>query len=247
MTLRVFIVEDEAHVRDEIKYLLGRYKHIQVVGEADNSLDAICGVNSLRPDVVFLDIKLHDLIDGIALGNKIAEVQPAVKIVFVTAFDDRAVEGFEMGAVDYVLKPFSEERLAKTIDRLSQDAPAGPQPPNPSTYGKTGDKIILKKNEVWKLLDLHEIYFFQCMDHTTQAVTESDEFNLNYTLRELENTLPREKFIRTHKSFIVNVDYIHEIIPWFNYTYKIALKNERGEIPVSRSYMKKFKSTLSLL
>lgn len=244
MTLKTFIVEDEPHVRDEIKYLLSRYDRIQIVGEADSALDAISGIHTLLPDVVFLDIRLNDAIDGIALGKKIAEVNPAIKIVFVTAFDDRAIEGFELGAVDYVLKPFSEERLGKTIERLLQDAPARQEPAASTLYGKTGDKIILKKNEIWKLLDIGEICYFQSRDHITIAVTETDIYTLNYTLRELDEQLPPEKFLRTHKSFIVNVGFIHEIIPWFNYTYKIALKNNKEEIPVSRSYMKKFKSTL---
>ncbi len=242
--LKVFIVEDEAYVRDEIKYLLARYDRLEVIGEADNPFDAICEVHSLKPDVVFLDIKLHGDIDGVALGRKIAEAHPSTRIVFVTAFDDRAVDGFELGAVDYVLKPFSEERLSKTVERLLQDTPAPPANVPFSPSARANDKIIMRKNQIWKLVDIGDIYYFQSQDHATLAVTETDAYTLNYTLRELENQLPPDKFLRTHKSFIVNADYIHEIIPWFNYTYKIALKSEKGEIPVSRSYMKKFKSTL---
>lgn len=245
--MKAFIVEDEVYVRDELRYLLSRYDRLDVVGEADNPFDAICGIHNLKPDIVFLDIKLHDTIDGVALGRKIAEADPAVRIVFVTAFDDRAVEGFELGAVDYVLKPFSEARLAKTVDRLLQDGPADSADPSVPHPGRTSEKIIMRKNEAWKPVDIGEICYFQSQNHTTLAVTGTDDYQLNYTLRELERQLPPGKFLRTHKSFIVNLDCIHEIVPWFNYTYKIVLKNGRGEVPVSRSYIKKFKSTLLML
>lgn len=240
---KVFIVEDEVYVRDEIRYLLGGYDRLEVVGEADNPFDAICGIHSLQPDIVFLDIKLHSTVDGIALGRKIIEADPAVRIVFVTAFDDRAVEGFELGAVDYVLKPFSAERLAKTVERLLHEAPSAlPDASSPS--GRTSDKIIMKKNGVWKLVDVGDICYLQSRDHTTLAVTKTDVYSMNHTLRDLEKQLPPDRFLRTHKSFIVNLNCVHEIIPWFNYTYKIVLKDEKGEIPVSRGYIKRFKSTL---
>lgn len=241
MKLKVFIVEDEICVRDEIKYLLGRYSTLEIVGEADNSFDAVRRILSLKPDVVFLDIKLGEAVDGITLAQTLQEMSPAIRIVFVTAFEDYAVRGFELNAVDYVLKPFNEARLAKTVERLLQNRPADNLP---ASAGRHGDRIIMKKNLGWKLVDIPDIYYFQSQDHVTLAVTETDTYTLNYTLRELELQMPAT-FLRTHKSFIVNVEFIHEIVPWFNYTYRITLKNNRGEIPVGRSYMKKFKSTLT--
>lgn len=241
MTLKVFLVEDETYVRDEIKFALGKYGELEIVGEADNSLDAICNIQNLRPDVVFLDIKLGD-INGITLGKKILEMNPRIKIVFVTAYDYYAVEGFELDAVDYVLKPFSEDRLKKTVERLlqTQSAPLRIAPIHQS------EKLIMKKNQIWKLVDVADIYYFQANGHKITAVTLSDAYNLNYTLRELERLLPTGKFLRVHKSIIVNSDYIDEIIPWFNYTYKIALKNAKGDIFVSRNYLKQFKATLKI-
>ena len=239
---KIFIVEDELYVRDEIKFMLKNYASLEIVGDADNSLDAVIGIQNTNPDVVFLDIKLGDL-DGITLAKKIIGMKKDIKIVFVTAFDHYAVEGFELNAVDYVLKPFSEERLAKTVKRITHDESAEPKTTIPS---KTNDKLIMKDNKVWKIVDIKDICYFQSQDHVTTAVTISGAYTLGYTLRDLEEQLPGNTFIRIHKSFILNVGFIDEIIPWFNYTYKISVKNGCGELPIGRSYMKKFKSALML-
>ena len=239
---KIFIVEDELYVRDEIKFMLKSYASLEIVGEADNSLDAVLGIQNTNPDVVFLDIKLGDL-DGITLAKKIIEMNKDIKIVFVTAFDHYAVEGFELNAVDYVLKPFSEERLAKTVKRITHNESAEPRT---AVHPKANDRLIMKDNKVWKIVDVKDICYFQSQDHLTTAVTVSGSYTLGYTLRELEAQLPSNTFIRIHKSFILNIGFIHEIIPWFNYTYKITMKDGGGELPVGRSYMKKFKSTLML-
>ena len=238
---KIFIVEDELHVREEIKFMLKSYASLEVVGEADNSLDAVLGIQGTNPDVVFLDIKLGGP-DGITLAKKLIEMNKEIKIVFVTAFDDYAVEGFELNAVDYVLKPFSEERLLKTVKRITRDEPPEPRA---AVLPKTAGKLIMKSNKVWKIVDVKDIRYFQSQDHLTTAVTASGSYTLGYTLRELEAQLPASAFIRIHKSFILNIGFINEIIPWFNYTYKITIK-DGGELPVGRSYMKKFKSALML-
>lgn len=242
MTQKVFIVEDEPCVRDEIKYMLGRYDQLAVAGEADNAFDAICAIQSLRPDIVFLDIQLGD-IDGIALAKKITELDLSIKLVFITAFENYALEGFELNAVDYVLKPFSEQRLDKTVERLLQDQHAPAPPPLPANSG--ANRIMVRQNNNWRLLDIEDILYFQSQDHLTLAYTLKDAYSLNSTLRELEQQLPPSDFLRTHKSFIVNLRQINEIIPWFNYTYKITLRQKGVEIPVSRSYIKKFKATVT--
>lgn len=239
MTLRVLLVEDEAYVRDEIRFMLEKYDRLNIVGEADNSFDAIFNIQTLRPDIVFCDIKLGD-IDGITLAKKITEIDPKIKIVFVTAYENFAVEGFELNAVDYVLKPFSEERLAKTVNRILQPEQAQTQ----ISAVQKSEKLIMKKNDIWKMIDTAEICYFQAEGHKITAVTSDEAYSLNYTLCDLEQTLPAGKFLRIHKSVIVNTDSIDEIIPWFNYTYKIKLRHCKDEVFVSRNYIKQFKSTL---
>lgn len=240
--IKVFLVEDETYVREEIRFLLEKYEQLEIIGEADNSFDAICSIQSLRPDVVFLDIKL-DEVGGITLGKKIAEINPDIKLVFVTAYEHFAVEGFELNAVDYVLKPFSEERLAKTVERLLE---AKAMPSRSVAFAKN-EKLIMKKNQIWKLVDISDICRLEAHDHKITAVTRDTEYSLSYTLRELEQMLPSGRFLRVHKSLIVNSDYIDEIIPWFNYTYKVKLKEGRGEVFVSRNYIKQFKSMLKIM
>lgn len=239
MALRVFIVEDEVYVRDEIRFMLEKHDHLEIVGEADNSFDAIFHIQDLRPDVVFCDIKLGD-VDGITLVKKIMELDPEIRIVFVTAYENFAVEGFELNAVDYVLKPFSEERLTKTVERLLRPKQTQTQ----AIPAQKSEKLIIKKNDIWKLVKAADICYFQAEGHKITAVTLKDTYSLNYSLRELEQMLPTDKFLRVHKSVIVNTDCIDEIVPWFNYTYKIKLKNMNDDIYVSRNYIKQFKSTL---
>lgn len=240
--IKVFLVEDETYVREEIRFLLEKYEQLEIIGEADNSFDAFCSIQDLRPDVVFLDIKLDD-VGGITLGKKIAETNPDIKLVFVTAYEHFAVEGFELNAVDYVLKPFSEERLAKTVERLLEAKAA----PRSSAAFAKNEKLIMKKNQIWKLVDISDICCLEAHDHKITAITKDAEYSLNYTLRELERLLPSGRFLRVHKSLIVNSDYIDEIIPWFNYTYKVKLKEDRGEVFVSRNYIKQFKAMLKIM
>lgn len=240
--LKVFLVEDEAYVRDEIRFLLEKYDRLEIVGEADNSFDAILNIQDLCPDVVFCDIKLGD-VNGVTLAQKITEMDPKIMIVFVTAYEHYAIKGFELNAVDYVLKPFSEERLAKTVERILQPKPA----PVPDISALKNEKLIVKKKDIWKLIDVADIYYFQANGHKITAITSKDTYSLNYTLRELETILPAGRFLRVHKGVILNADYIDEIIPWFNYTYKVKLKNSKGEIFVSRNYIKQFKSTLVIV
>lgn len=239
--LKVFLVEDEAYVRDEIRFMLEKYDGLEIVGEEDNSFDAILKIQSLRPGVVFCDIKLGD-VSGITLAQKIVELDPEIMIVFVTAYEHYAIKGFELNAVDYVLKPFSEERLAKTVERILQ--PKRSSAPDISSL--INEKMIVKKKDIWKLINVADIYYFQADGHRITAVTSKETYRLNYTLRELDSMLPSGRFLRVHKGVILNADYIDEIIPWFNYTYKVKLKNGIGEIFVSRNYIKQFKSTLMI-
>lgn len=241
MALSVFIVDDEELIRNELKYLLERNPEIEVVGEAESAFEAIIAIKEKRPDAVFLDIKLGE-VDGITLARKIRETEPRIKIVFVTALDNHAVESFELDALDYLLKPVSEERLDRTVARLLENS-AGAQAAPPAPYA---DRIAVKHNQIWKLIDIGDIYYFNTKDHTTTAHTKSEVYSLNYPLRELEEQLDPENFLRTHKSYIVNVNLIDEIIPWFNYTYKITFREKAEELYVTRSYIKNFKSLLNL-
>lgn len=247
---KVLIVDDEKYIRNELKYFLNKYDDIEICGESGEGEEAIKLAKHLKPDIVFLDIHLHD-INGMLVARKMLETDKPPYIVFATAYDKYAIQGFQLNAVDYILKPFLEERIKVTIERIRKNIQ------NLNSKEKSIDvienikinldKLCVTKNNKFILVDMSHIQYIQSTNNVVTVKTTVGVYDSNYSLKELEDRLIKTKFIRTHKSYIVNLDFIDEIIPWFNYTYKIKVKGiEDCEIPVSRNYMKKFKGILGI-
>ncbi|MCT4563613.1 MAG: LytTR family DNA-binding domain-containing protein [Maledivibacter sp.] len=248
--LKVLIVDDEKYIRDELKCFLNEYDDIEICGESGEGEEAIELAKSLKPDIVFLDIHLHD-ISGMLVAEKMLEVDTPPYIVFATAYDEYAIQGFQLNAVDYILKPFLEERIKLTIERIRKNIQLirHNKKSNEVLENKkiSLDKLCVKQNNKLILVDTSCIQYIQSINNIIIVNTIDGVYNSNYSLKELEDRLKKIKFIRTHKSYIINLDFIDEIIPWFNYTYKIKVKGIKDcEIPVSRNYMKKFKGILGL-
>jgi DNA-binding LytR/AlgR family response regulator len=250
VVLKVLIVDDEKYIRDELKCFLNEYDDIEICGESGEGEEAIELAKSLKPDIVFLDIHLHD-ISGMLVAEKMLEVDTPPYIVFATAYDEYAIQGFQLNAVDYILKPFLEERIKLTIERIRKNIQLirHNKKSNEVLENKkiSLDKLCVKQNNKLILVDTSCIQYIQSINNIIIVNTIDGVYNSNYSLKELEDRLKKIKFIRTHKSYIINLDFIDEIIPWFNYTYKIKVKGIKDcEIPVSRNYMKKFKGILGL-
>ncbi len=245
---KVLIVDDEKYIRDELKYFLDKFDEITVCGECDEGAKAIEMVKKLKPHVVFLDIHLGDL-NGLIVARKILDINKNIYIVLATAYDKYAIQGFEINAVDYILKPFTEERIKMTIGRIIKSRKNFEKEISLEKSKRSIDlkKLCVTKNNRLILIDVNRIEFIKSKKGIVKVYTIDGVFNCNNKLKEIEERFMESKFIRTHKSYIVNIDYISEIIPWFNYTYKIRLKNiAYEEIPVSRSYMKNFKKLLKI-
>jgi DNA-binding LytR/AlgR family response regulator len=250
MVLKVLIVDDEKYIRDELKCFLNEYDDIEICGESGEGEEAIELAKSLKPDIVFLDIHLHD-ISGMLVAEKMLEVDTPPYIVFATAYDEYAIQGFQLNAVDYILKPFLEERIKLTIERIRKNIQLIRHNKKSNEVSENKkislDKLCVKQNNKLILVDTSCIQYIQSINNIIIVNTIDGVYNSNYSLKELEDRLKKIKFIRTHKSYIINLDFIDEIIPWFNYTYKIKVKGIKDcEIPVSRNYMKKFKGILGL-
>lgn len=247
--LKVLIVDDEKYIRDELRYFLEKYDDIEICGESGEEQETLTLVETFKPDIVFLDIHLQD-INGLLLARKIKENKTSPYIVFVTAYDKYAIEGFEINAADYILKPFSEERLKISIDRIKNwlNKKDGNKVSESDTNQEISlNKLCVEKNNRMKLIDIQEILFIEAQNNNIIVHARNETYACNSTLRELEEKFKKSNFVRTHKSFVVNINYINEIIPWFNYTYKIKLKGKDNlEIPVSRNYLKKFKMLLDI-
>lgn len=247
------IVDDEKPARDELAYLLSSINDIKVVGEAENGIQAIRKAIEEKPQLVFLDVNMPG-INGIDVAKELTALEPKPLIVFITAYDSYALSAFEVSAFDYLLKPVSEERLGNSLDRIRSlissretqvldklDKLSGELALSRST------RIVGYQNGMLFPIELDEILFLTLEEKNTIVVCERGKFQINGTLSELQEKLSDRKFFRSHKSYIVNLDRIDSIEPWFNSTYNIHIKGIDETIPVSRTYAKAFKEAMNIL
>jgi two-component system response regulator LytT len=243
--LKAFIVDDEPLARDELKYLLLRSKQVEIVGESDCAEDTLEQIPSVRPDVVFLDIELAED-NGLELAQQLLTLNPTPAIVFATAYDEYALKSFEVNAVDYILKPFNEKRIQQTLEKVRkmQRAPEENSQAVPSFKPATQfGKIAVLVDERIVLIDCQKIAYLGSCEGKCAIKTLEREYKVGDSLTMLEKKLSPHRFIRVHRGFIVNIDHISEIQPWFNSTYNLIMK-EGSKIPVSRTYVKDLKNLL---
>ena len=245
--LRTLIVDDEKYIRDELKYFLDKIGDVEVVGETGEGDEVIQLVESLQPDIVFLDIQLQD-VNGILLARKILDRNNPPYIILATSYDKYAIQGFEINVIDYILNPFSEDRLKIAINRIrKQKKMEGKDLPESSNQDVHFNKLCVMKNNRLILINVEDIHYIESENNELFIHSRTGSYTSSYSLKELEEKFQGTKLIRTHKSYFVNIDYIEEIIPWFNYTYKVKIKGrDEIEIPVSRNYLKRFKGLLGI-
>ncbi|AJS57223.1 LytR/AlgR family response regulator transcription factor [Paenibacillus sp. IHBB 10380] len=243
--LRAFIVDDEPLARDELKYLLLRSKQVEIVGEADCIEDTLEQISSVKPDVVFLDIELAED-SGLELAKQLLTFNPTPAIVFATAYDEYALKSFEVNVVDYILKPFNEKRIQQTLEKVhslqrvpEKDSQATPFVIPVEQFGRIA--VLVEERIV--LIDCQIIAYLGSSEGKCAIKTLECEYKVGDSLIMLEKKLNPHRFIRVHRGFIVNIDHISEIQPWFNSTYNLIMK-EGSKIPVSRTYVKDLKKIL---
>lgn len=254
--IRCLIVDDELPARRELKFLLQEFDDVAVIGEASYGFEAIELNFKLQPDVIFLDIHIPQ-ISGIEIADKIIRSDHIPLIIFVTAYEQFAIQAFELNAIDYLLKPIVKQRLEKSIKRASYTIGETKN----SNYIHQIDKLLHtldqnKQSRISKIsiynngklipIDSSEIIYATVQERNTVIVSTKGKFESNNTLSHLEEKLNDQKLFRTHKSFLINLDYIEEIIPWFNSTYLIELKHTEEKIPVSRSNIKYFRQIMNI-
>lgn len=239
--LKAYIVEDEPLARDELKYLLVRSKQVEIVGEADCIMDAVMDITKLKPDLVFLDIDLAED-NGMDLAKQLLSLDPPPALVFATAYDEYAMQAFELNALDYILKPFDEDRIDKTLDKIKQMRKIGDEKQPLLSPFKTDSngKIAVLVGERIVIVEYDAIVYLESVEGKCTIKTMEDEYFVSEALVVLEKKLSSTQFMRVHRSFIVNMDHVVEIHPWFNSTYNLILKNH-SKVPVSRTYVKEFK------
>lgn len=253
MAIRVLVVDDEPLARDELAYLLGQHEGVTVMGEADDAASALAAVQEQRPDVVFMDIDLQGD-NGLDVAQQFLSLPAPPRVVFATAYDQYALRAFEVKALDYIVKPFTPERVAETVERLREMGPAVPialpaQPPAaPAPAPRPGPRlgrIAVEEEERIVLLDPEALFFAAREERTTIVKTEGRSYRTSLSLQELEERLADYPFFRPHRAYLVNLTRVAEIHPWFNGAYELVMADrERSRVPVSRGAAKRLRELL---
>jgi len=253
-TMSAVLVDDEQLARDELAFLLKDFPEIEIIATGSNGLEAVKLIEDLEPDIVFLDVQMPGL-DGIGVIRKLREKDiPLPHFVLATAFDQYAVEAFRLEALDYLLKPVDAERLAVAVERaqriVSQKNKAASieLAPAPVKPGQQRTKLLVKSANRNFIVDAQDVVYATIDDGLITVVASNIEGQSNYrTIEELQSNLDPETFWRVHRSFLVNINRIREVIPWFKSSFQLRMDDKKQtEIPVSRVQTKRLRSLLKL-
>jgi two-component system response regulator LytT len=254
--IRAIVVDDEQLARQELCFLLQQLGGIDVVAQAGNGVEALNVIEEHQPDVVMLDVQMPGL-TGFEVARRVVEAGLESQVVFVTAFDQYAIDAFEVNAVDYLLKPVEQARLGTAIERvrkrLAAEKPAA-KPDFEQLLQMLGDRqgrreqLAIKVEDRFLLIHTDEVVHASVEDDQIRVVTNSLSGTSNYrTLDELQTRLDPAVFWRVHRSHLVNINKIKEIVPWFSRNYILRMKDGKGsEIPVSRSQTRRLREYLKL-
>ncbi|RPK07590.1 LytR/AlgR family response regulator transcription factor [Priestia endophytica] len=252
--MKAIIVEDEFPAQEELKYLIETHSNIQVTNCFEDGLDVLKFLQENDTDAIFLDINIPSL-DGMLLASNISKFAKKPYIIFTTAYKEHAAQAFELEAFDYILKPYDEKRIAAMLHKLEstflrelnqtdKEEELSFQK-NDSVKGlETDVRVNLRKNDKIIVTDVNDIYYALASEKVTLVYTFYEEYTMPMSISEFHSTLPQNLFFRCHRSYTVNLSKICEIVPWFNQTYMIHLKDFNAEIPVSRSKVKEFRQIM---
>lgn len=256
MAISALVVDDEQLARDELAYLL-KDADVEVIAQGKNGIEAINLIKELSPDMVFLDVQMPGL-DGFGVIKKLLDKKvPLPQIVFATAYDQYAVRAFEVNAVDYLLKPFDKKRVAQAVNKAKQKLESAPATEQIGTIvklleqqqhrGQTA-KVLLKAAGRLFLVDQKDICYASIQDGVITVVATNMEGQSNCrTLEELLDSLDPNMFWRAHRSYLVNINRIKEVVPWFKSSYQIRMDDKKqAEIPVSRAQTKRLRELFGL-
>jgi two-component system LytT family response regulator/two-component system response regulator LytT len=259
MSLSAVIVDDEQLARDELAFLLNEVEDVEVVAQGKNGVEAVSLVREHDPDLLFLDVQMPGL-DGFGVIKKLLDKKVSLpKIIFATAFDQYAVKAFEVNAVDYLLKPFDRKRVVQSIERARTkiEAGGGAAEQLETLVRMLGNqkpqalKVLLKATGRMFLVNQKDICYASIADGVISVVTSGvngmeGQSNCR-TLEELLESLDPALFWRAHRSYLVNINRIKEVVPWFKSSYQLRMDDKKQtEVPVSRAQTKRLRELFGL-
>lgn len=252
--IRVVLVDNEKPLLDELDYLLKKYECIEVSGTFTDSIDALKNIQILKPDAVFLDIDMP-ILSGLNLAREIMNINSTISIIFITGFNNYAVQAFEINAIDYIVKPVRIDRLDITINKLNIMHQRGllKESHNTDIINLIEDdnkfdfrKIAVFDGEEYHLISAEDILYIEVKSKYTDVITKNKTYNTKKTLDFWENRLKKQGFFRCHRSYIINLKYIVKISPMFKNNYIIRLQGILIDIPVSKNHLIELKKFLDL-
>jgi len=248
--IKTLVVDDEKLARDRLIGFLGKLAGVEVVGQATNGVEAVERIERDRPDLVFLDVQMPGM-DGFDVLKAIPA--PAPHVVFATAYDEYAIRAFEVGAVDYLLKPFARARVEEAVGRAR--ARLGNERKEPdwdALLRRLEERRTVHVSQVpvhsgkrILIVPVADVLWFGVEYRLVYAHTQERAYMTNYTLRELEERLDAALFFRAHKSSLVNLRHVKEIVPWFGGRYKLVMRDGAGsEVALSRAQARELRARL---
>jgi len=247
MDIKVLIVDDEKGMRTIIEKILDKSGGFEVVGDTDNGDEAIVIFKEQRPCVVFLDVQMPGC-SGIDCAKRLTDIDPKTIIIFATAHAEYMSDAFQLYAFDYLIKPFKIERVMQTLDRIKKL--------NKPSYGdgidkiikheKGLDKLMIKNKEGISFVDTKEIVLVQREDSSTVIYTKTDSFTTSISLSDIEEKLDNTQFLRSHKSYIINLSLITKIYPYGRWTYVVKLKNTEKDALLTHEKYEEIKKLFNL-
>ncbi|MDC7225026.1 MAG: LytTR family DNA-binding domain-containing protein [Spirochaetales bacterium] len=248
--MRAVIVDDESLARDELRFLLEERGAVKVIGEGENGLEAVRLARELKPDIMFLDIQMPGK-NGIEAAREILKMEHPPRIIFQTAYDEYALQAFEVNALDYLVKPLSPKRLEAALNRVEKN-----RPPTEELYRileklsrpeeKEHKTVPLYRGEKIIPLKQENIIFVEARGKQVRVVTTRGEFTDQRLFWQFEELLTRKDFFRCHRSYLINLSFLEEVNYWVNNAYVVKLRGTEEKIPVSRSHVGEFRDRMNL-
>lgn len=250
--IKCIVIDDEKPARDDLIYYLDKEDDLEVIGVGKNGIEALELIEKFKPQVIFTDISMP-LMNGIELAQKISAFGIDIHLIFVTAYNEYAIKAFELNAIDYLLKPLRDDRINQTLSKIknleNKDSQLNKLDSFLEKYNSqnTSSSLCLYKDGVLYPIKLDQILCIYVEDKTVKIDTIKGQFECYKTLSELEQIVMPQTFFKCHRSYIINLNFIESIEPWFNRTYRVKLESLDKEIPISRKYAQTFKHIMNIL
>lgn len=247
MELKVLIGDDEAGMRIVLRKAIEKVEGFEIIGEGEDGLSVLSLAEKLKPNVIFLDVEMPKL-SGVECAKKILDINPKTIIIFATAHAEYMVDAFQLYAFDYLVKPFKMERVYQTLDRIKAlNNIRNEEPIHKIIRHEEGlEKILIKNKNGISFVDTDDILIIQREDRNTVIYTNDGSYVTSEGLSELEERLDQKKFIRTHKSYIINLSMVSKIYPYGRWTYIVKLKNTAKDALLTHDKYEEIKKIFEL-